>query len=90
MYTKTIIFLIIICTTLFAQDKKPATLSGFVYDTANGEALIGANVYLENTTIGGSTNVSGDDVIPNMPIGQHVIICEYMGYEKYRKQMVTI
>jgi hypothetical protein len=87
MYTKTIIFLIIACTTLFAQDKKPATLSGFVYDIDDGEALIGANVYLENTTIGGSTNLSGYYVIPNIPIGQHIIICEYMGYQKFRKQI---
>jgi hypothetical protein len=89
MYTKVIILLLIICTSLFAEEKSVTTLSGFVYDSSDGEALIGANVYLEHTTIGGSTNLSGYYVIPNMPIGEYTLICEYMGYQNYRYQIVV-
>jgi hypothetical protein len=63
------------------------TLSGFVYDSADGEALIGANIYFENTIIGATTNLSGYYVIPNVPIGDQYLICDYMGYQKFRKQL---
>jgi hypothetical protein len=87
MYNKLIIFLLFFCGTLMAQEDKSATLSGFVYDSSDGEALIGANIYFENTTIGGSTNLSGYYVIPDVPVGQQILVCEYMGYRKYRKKI---
>ncbi len=76
MFNKAVIFLVIIGSALLAQEKKSSTLSGFVYDASDGEALIGANIYLENTTIGGSTNLSGYYIIPDVPHGQ---LCEFAG-----------
>jgi len=81
--------LLFLCTGIEAEEIDNATLSGFVYDASNGEALIGANIYIENMTIGGSTNLSGYYVVPRMPQGQHSILCEYMGYQLFRK-VITI
>ena len=79
MKFKVIILLLFMFTWLEANVAERASLSGFVYDEANGEALIGANIYLQTTTIGGSTNLSGYYVIPDVPVGDHIVICEYMG-----------
>ena len=87
MIYKILILLLVMTVPLFAVDKISATLSGFVYDDADGEALIGANIYIENTTIGGSTNLSGYYIIPSVPVGKQIIICEYMGYQKFRKEI---
>ena len=48
-----IIILIALQVTIFGQAAKSATISGFVYDAANGEALIGANAYIKKLNVGG-------------------------------------
>ena len=69
------------------QNRQYATISGFVYDAANGEALIGANVYLEKTQIGGSTNSSGYFVIPRIPFGQYALVVHYLGYQAHVEEI---
>ena len=64
------------------------TLHGFVYDESNGEALIGANIYLKELGIGSSTNVSGYFVIPNVAKGEHTLICSYIGYETFAESII--
>src|SRR3990172_9309631 len=69
------LFLLLV-TNLF-----PQSISGFVYDGENGEALIGCNVFLKGTVYGSSTNQSGYFVIPKVPTGGYDLICAYLGYE---------
>jgi hypothetical protein len=71
---------------LFAQNNGTATYSGTVIDSTNGEALIGANVYIKELNYGSSTNLSGYFVIANVPYGEYILICSYIGYnqESYR------
>ena len=63
------IFLFIV-SSVYGQNAT-ATISGFVYEDSNGEALIGANVFLEGTQIGASTNQNGYYVIPRAPAVVH-------------------
>ena len=58
-------------------------INGFVFDDENGEALIGANVYIENSTYGATTNLNGYYILPDIPVGEHKLVCEYMGYAKF-------
>lgn len=71
-------------TNLFSQT---GSVSGFVYDDSDGEALIGANVYIPEISYGSSTNISGYFVIPDTPAGTYTIICSYVGYEKQEVTM---
>ena len=71
---------------IFSQTT-PITISGFIYEESNGEAIIGANVYIEGSPIGSSTNHSGYYVIPEVPAGNHVIIIEYLGYKTQRRNL---
>lgn len=64
-------------------DKKEGngtTISGFVTDNSNGEALLGANVYLKELNHGSTTNIGGYYVIPDIPKGVYTLIVSYIGY----------
>ena len=63
-------------------------IRGKVYDENNGNPLIGANVYLENTSFGGSCNVDGQYIITDIPNNQtYTIVVKYLGYEKFTKEI---
>lgn len=56
------------------------TVSGYVKDKKNGEAIIGANIYVvENTALGTTTNIYGFYSI-SLPKGKYKIGYSYMGY----------
>ena len=66
---------------LYPQSIKETAISGFVYDASNGEAMIGANVYIINLGLGSSTNNSGYFVINNVPLGKQKLQVSYIGYK---------
>jgi hypothetical protein len=57
------------------------TLSGKVTDSQTGEPLIGANVIIDGTNLGGTANTSGDFVIYNIPEGTYNVRASYIGYQ---------
>ena len=63
-------------------DSNTGNISGYIYDKSNGEAIIGANVYIEGASYGSSTNQSGYYVIPKIPAGSYNLIVDYLGYVK--------
>lgn len=62
---------------LFAQDGK---LRGKVTDKETGEALVSANVQIEGTTMGASTDINGEYVVLSVPAGIYTIKVSYIGY----------
>ncbi len=64
------------------------TVSGFAYDDDTGEALIGANVFIEDSRIGSSTNTMGFFSIPKIPVGQYNLVCQYMGYKSEQQKLI--
>jgi hypothetical protein len=76
-----IAFMIIIFFNIgFSQSEQTTSISGFIYDSTNGEALIGANVYLSELGLGSSTNNSGYFVINSVPVGNQMLRVSYLGY----------
>jgi hypothetical protein len=63
------------------------TINGFVYDASNGEALIGANIFLKELKIGSSSNVSGFFVIPNVKPGKYSLLVSYVGYKTFSQDL---
>ena len=55
MITLTFLFVV----TLFTQAQEKHTISGTITDGANGETMVGTNVFLEPITKGTTTNVYG-------------------------------
>ena len=82
-----ILYMIMSFIAATAGDADSFSISGFVYDRTDGEGLIGANVYLENSPIGSSTNLSGYYVIPRLNAGEYKLVCEYMGYKIFTKKV---
>ena len=78
---------ILIYSSAYSSSMLTTTICGFVYDEADGEALIGANVFLQDTYLGSSTNLSGYYVIPKVPVGEYVLIGDYLGYKTFKKKI---
>lgn len=57
-------------------------IKGFVTDETNGEKLPYANIILEGTNIGTSSDNKGYYYIPNIKPGKYRIIFSYIGYEE--------
>lgn len=56
-------------------------IQGNVYDEINNEAIIGANVVVQGTTIGTSTDIDGNFIIENLAPGLYNLVISYLGYE---------
>ncbi len=59
------------------------TITGTVTDQETGKALAGANVYLEGTSYGSSTDMNGKYTITNVPPGTYTLVVTYLGYGEH-------
>ena len=66
---------------LAAGAAQAATLSGFVTDADNGEALILAVVVVEELQLGATSNSSGYYAVKQVPVGTHVVSTSHIGYQ---------
>ena len=55
-------------------------IAGRLTDKANGEPLIGANVYIKGLKLGASTDIQGDYFILNIPPGTYTLTASMIGY----------
>ena len=73
-------FLLLVFIALFsAESSGKFTVSGYVRDAANGEALIAANVIIEELGTGTATNEYGFYALSLEP-GTYTLIFSYVGY----------
>jgi hypothetical protein len=83
-------FLRILCSGLFtlvfsclwAQEKY--ALSGIVRDSASGEDMIGATVFIKEANVGAGTNSYGFYSF-TLPRGTYTIVVNYVGFETYSR-----
>jgi hypothetical protein len=72
----------------YAFTQQPGAISGVVKDLQTGEPLPFANVFLNNTTVGATTNQAGEFHIHPPQYGSYKLIVSYIGYETYEKEVV--
>ncbi len=72
------LFLILFCLVSYAQH---GTIKGFVYNKDNGEPILFANIVLENTQIGSSTDDNGYFVINNIKPQSYNLKVQCLGYK---------
>ncbi|MBN1182780.1 MAG: TonB-dependent receptor [Bacteroidales bacterium] len=78
--SKALIFLALFLEfPIYAQQ---ATIHGYVKDKSNGEALIGANIYVKGSVKGVISNMYGFYSI-TIPVGKHTIVYSYIGYNDF-------
>ena len=81
--------LLSLSSTLFAQSS-PGKLAGKITDAATGEALIGANVVLLNSSQGSAADINGEYFILNITPGNYTVKISYVGYGTQTFTDVTI
>ncbi len=81
IYKVLVMMLVLGSTLAFAQK---FTISGVVTSSESGEKLLGANVYLQGTSVGAATDMDGKFSI-TADKGTYTLTCSYIGFET--KQM---
>jgi TonB-dependent receptor len=73
---------------VFTQDQKQenqasgsGSIKGQVTDQVTGESLVGANVTILNTSIGGAADLDGNFILRLVPIGTWTLKVSYVGYK---------
>jgi hypothetical protein len=79
----TVLFLL----TLLSTQAQTGGYAGRVLDAATLEPLPFANVFINNTTIGTTTNVNGEFLLRHIPIGNSEIIFSFVGYQTYQTRI---
>ncbi|HGY55980.1 MAG TPA: TonB-dependent receptor [Caldithrix abyssi] len=84
---KVIFIFTVLSIYLAASHGQDASISGFVIDATNGETLIGANVYLQDSEHGAVSNKSGFYSVTDIPAGEVLLHCNYIGYADFSKKI---
>ena len=80
------IFLFLAFSIVNGQEN--GSIYGFVTDSSSGEALIGANVFINDVGAGMATDVNGYYVLQDIKPGPYDIIVSYVGYELLEKKII--
>jgi hypothetical protein len=83
---KKLLFILFTLTASWLLAQEKVTISGYVKDAANGESLIGATVFIQETASGTITNVYGFYSITLEP-GNYNVEYRFLGYEGISKQV---
>lgn len=67
--------------SLYSQSNS-GRLQGKIVDASANQPLPGANVFLEGTAIGSSSNLDGEYRIPSISPGKYLVVVSYIGYVK--------
>ncbi len=78
LYLPVLFFLLV--TTAFAQT---GTISGTVTDSKTGEAVIGANVMIQGTSIGSPTDLEGNFLITGVKPGTYTLAVSFITYKTH-------
>ncbi len=86
-----VVFILLFDSLLFAQTGK---IVGRVFEYETGDPLPGANIYIPEESIGivnigTSSGIDGEFYLTDVPVGDYVLIVNYLGY-KERKIPVKI
>ena len=74
------LLLILVFMPMMAFAQGTGKLSGRVIDESTGESLPGANVILEGTSLGATTDINGEYFIIGVPVGSYTVQSSFVGY----------
>ncbi|MCF8242289.1 MAG: TonB-dependent receptor [Melioribacteraceae bacterium] len=83
-----ILLILIITQAHFAQTTGKVT--GNIVDAKTGEAMMGANILLEGTSLGAAADLNGDFIIINVPPGKYTLAAKMIGYKTIRVTEVVV
>ena len=68
-----------------AQEHSDAVITGHV--VSKGEHIPFVNIYLENTTIGTATDITGHYMLVDLPTGKYTLVAKMVGYKIEKKEV---
>jgi len=78
-----LLFFLITPAVLKSQENKDAVITGHV--VSKGEHIPFVNIYIENTTIGTATDITGHYLLVDLPIGEYTLVAKMVGYKIEKK-----
>jgi hypothetical protein len=85
MGRKLVVFMLaVLFVPLAAFGGTTGKISGKVTDKNTGEPLPGVNVLIEGTMMGAATDMKGNYIIINVPVGSYTVRADYIGYKTVR------
>jgi outer membrane receptor for ferrienterochelin and colicins len=88
IFTGFLVFLVLHTYKSFAQEHSDAVIFGHV--VSKGEHIPFVNIYLENTTLGTTTDVTGHYTMIDLPVGDYTIVAKMVGYKIQKKPVKLI
>ncbi|MDQ3536599.1 MAG: TonB-dependent receptor [Bacteroidota bacterium] len=82
-----LIFFLLNSTFLVAQN---GIIEGKIVDGISKEEIVGANVIVEGTGLGASTDINGNYVIENVEPGKHIVVISFISYVTKKIQDVEV
>ncbi|MGC9363448.1 MAG: TonB-dependent receptor [Fidelibacterota bacterium] len=65
-------------------------ITGTVFDSKKTTPLVGANILIENSSLGAASDKNGNYVILQVPPGRYNVRCEMMGYKPMKIENVEV
>ena len=78
-------YLVILLPFFIVAQNDEGSVSGKVL--GDKVPLIGANVFLEGTTLGATTDSLGNYIIDNIPIGKYTVRADFLGYTTKKQEI---
>jgi len=92
MYSNKLNLIVFLLFVLISTSWSQTTgkIAGTVSDKSSGEALVGANVLLDGTQLGGSVDQNGAYFIINVSPGSYTLSFEMLGYKTVKVENVKV
>ncbi|MEJ2635408.1 MAG: TonB-dependent receptor [Calditrichia bacterium] len=74
----------------FSRAGQTGKIVGHISDATTGDALPGANIVIEGTTLGAASDMDGDYLIINVPPGTYTVTGSMLSYQEVRITNVTV
>ena len=82
--------LVLIFSVFSLQAANYGKISGTVFDSEKATPLVGANILIENSSLGAASNENGNFVILQVPPGEYNVRCEMMGYKPMKIENIEV
>jgi len=80
-FTQLVVAFLISFLSFYAASAQEGSIRGHVYDAKTGEAVPFANILVEGTNYGTTTNIEGFFTLSGVPIGDYKLDASFVGYE---------
>lgn len=77
------LYLVLFILSSFTVVAQNGSIDGKVLDANNAEPIVGANVYIQGTTVGSSTDIDGKFIINNIKPGTYNIVVSFITYKTH-------